>query len=186
MIAATARRCLMAVLPLLIPAAPMAQTVEEKARACSVCHGETGIPVEKNTPIIWGQAGGYMYLQMYAYQRGTRSDPQMANIVRDMDRLEMVALAEHFAQKFWPRFRQPIPPEEIAQRGKQLDEAGECTTCHEDGTHRPRIAGQTYEYLVKTLNDYRTFKRMKWPKNELLSPLQDTDIEALAQYLAAM
>jgi cytochrome c553 len=80
-----------------------------------VCHREKGIPVEKNTPIIWGQAGGYMYIQMDRYQRGTRPHQQMSEIVRDMDRLEMVALAEYFAQKFWPRLRQPIPPEEIAR-----------------------------------------------------------------------
>src|SRR5215212_1818660 len=59
-IAVTVRR-LLSVLPFLIPASSLAQTVEEKARSCSVCHGEAGIPVEKTTPIIWGQAGGYMY-----------------------------------------------------------------------------------------------------------------------------
>ena len=85
MIAVPAHRFLI-VLPFLIPASSLAQTVEEKARSCSVCHGEAGIPVEKTTPIIWGQAGGYMYLQLDAYQRGTRPDQQMSAIVREMDR----------------------------------------------------------------------------------------------------
>jgi cytochrome c553 len=36
-----------------------AQTVEEKAQLCHACHGETGVPQEKGTPIIWGQHQGY-------------------------------------------------------------------------------------------------------------------------------
>ena len=87
MIAVPVRR-LLSVLPFLIPASSLAQTIEEKARSCSVCHGEAGIPVEGTTPIIWGQSGGYMYLQMDAYKRGTRPDQQMSAIVREMDRLE--------------------------------------------------------------------------------------------------
>ena len=183
-IAVTVRR-LLSVLPFLIPASSLAQTVEEKARSCSVCHGESGIPVEGTTPIIWGQSGGYMYLQMDAYKRGTRPDQQMSTIVREMDRLQMVALAEHFAGKFWPNLPRQRLPDEIAERGKQLDEAGGCSDCHEDGTHTPRIASQTYEYLLRALNEYRASKRTKWPKNEFLGPLQDADIDALSKYLAA-
>jgi len=72
MIAVSVRRFLI-VLPFLIPASSLAQTIEEKARSCSVCHGEAGIPVEKTTPIIWGQAGGYMYLQLDATSAAPRT-----------------------------------------------------------------------------------------------------------------
>src|SRR5262249_15688073 len=39
-----------------------AQTIEEKAQACSACHGENGVPQDKATPVIAGQHQGYLYL----------------------------------------------------------------------------------------------------------------------------
>ena len=44
----------------LLPGTPRAATVEEQAQICTACHGENGIPQDKNTPIIAGQKEGYL------------------------------------------------------------------------------------------------------------------------------
>ena len=34
-------------------------TIAAKAKVCTPCHGEAGIPTQKNIPVIWGQNAGY-------------------------------------------------------------------------------------------------------------------------------
>ena len=62
-----------------------------------------------------------------------------------------------------------------------------CATCHGiDGMSKlpeaPNLAGQTEEYLVKALNDFRSGER----KNEMMSmmakTLSDADVANLAAY----
>jgi hypothetical protein len=36
-----------------LPAA--AQSIEEKTQVCAGCHGESGKPIDKTIPVIWGQ-----------------------------------------------------------------------------------------------------------------------------------
>ena len=45
-------------------AASAPDPVAEKAKICATCHGEQGIPINKQTPVIWGQDEGYLYLQL--------------------------------------------------------------------------------------------------------------------------
>ena len=65
--------------------------------------------------------------------------------------------------------------------------AAQCAACHGiDGMSKlpeaPNLAGQTEEYLVKALNDFRTGER----KNEMMSmmakTLSDADVANLAAY----
>ena len=45
-------------------AALAANPVPEKAKTCATCHGEQGVPINKTTPVIWGQDAGYMFYQL--------------------------------------------------------------------------------------------------------------------------
>ena len=69
--------------------------------------------------------------------------------------------------------------------------AVQCQACHGlDGLSKlpeaPNLAGQPEEYLVKSLNDYRTGER----KNEMMSivapALSDADVADLAAYYASI
>jgi cytochrome c553 len=71
------------------------------------------------------------------------------------------------------------------EAGKEKSRA--CAACHgADGNSAtgdfPRLAGQHYDYLVKTLQDYKTGKR----KNAIMAPLvgnlTQRDFEDLASY----
>ena len=77
-------------------------------------------------------------------------------------------------------------------RGREL--AGECSPCHDgDGRTRfgiyPRIAGQTYDYFLLSMKEFRSKERhqryasLMWPSVEKLS---DQDLRDLAAYYSRL
>lgn len=171
--------------------AARAQTLEEKAQMCGGCHGEDGVPQEKTTPIIWGQHQGYLYLNLRDYKRGDRKDDQMTPVVDLLEREDMMALAEYFSKKKWPALRQPAAPRDVAVRAQRANGSVGCTGCHQDsylgeGT-QPRLAGQSREYLLQSMLDFRTRKRGNNPgMSDLMLATSEDDLKALAEYLAGL
>src|SRR4051794_15102212 len=96
------------------PATAHAQSVEEKAQLCAGCHGENGIPQQKNTPVIWGQYQGYLYLELRDYKSGARKNDIMTPLAQTLERDDMMALALYFSQKRWPDLQQPQAPADVA------------------------------------------------------------------------
>jgi cytochrome c553 len=181
------------VLGLLI-SAPMgsstkAQTIEERAQTCAACHGEDGRPKMPEVPIIWGQHAGYMYIQLRDFKSGSRKSDIMQPLVADLERADMLALADYFAKKEWPRlgFTASDSDQKI---GKQTNGAGMCIECHlggflGDGTIA-RLAGQTSTYLERTMLAFKTRERANSPdKSTLLASFADDELKAMARYLAA-
>jgi cytochrome c553 len=78
-------------------------------------------------------------------------------------------------------------------RGRRL--AGECAACHDgDGRTRfslyPRIAGQTYDYLLLSMEEFRSKERhqayaatLMWPS---VANLSDQDLRDLAAYYSSL
>jgi cytochrome c553 len=169
-----------------------ATITEEKAQICASCHGEDGVPIDRSIPIIWGQHQGYLYLQLRDFKRGDRLNEIMKPFVDSMDKAEMMAYAEYYAKKPWPRIDAPQPSAETVKRALVVAEsAGPCTACHQEGFKgdgaQPRTAGQTPEYLKKTMLDFRNKVRLNnsW-MTDLLATMPEQDIDALAQYMAAL
>ena len=167
-----------------------AQTFEDKLAACLDCHGERGIPKEPDVPIIWGQHVGYLYFQLRDYKDGFRKNDIMTAMSADMTKQEMMAFAEHFAKKPWPKIGYRSTPEadRIAQRAAV---GGACTECHLGGyvgdSTVPRAAGQVVTYLEKTMLDFKTKARGNNPaKSTLMATFPDEEIRALAKYLAGL
>lgn len=166
-----------------------AQTFEERVQLCSACHGENGVPQEKATPIIWGQHQGYLYFQLRDYKRGTRKNDAMTSVVADLDRKDMMALAEYFSKKPWPNLRQPAADKATEVRALRGNVAVNCTGCHlaeyqGDGTV-PRLTGQSAEYMTKTIAEFRTRERANNPgMSDLMIAASADDLAALVTYLA--
>jgi len=165
-----------------------AQTFEDKLAACIDCHGDKGIPKEPEVPIIWGQHTGYLYLQLRDYKEGFRKNDIMNAMAADMTKQDMMAFAEHFAKKPWPKtgYRSTPDADRIAERAAV---GGACTECHLGGylgdSTVPRAAGQVVTYLEKTMLDFKTKARGNNPsKSTLLATFSDDEIRALAKYLA--
>ncbi len=167
-----------------------AESLEDKAAACAGCHGEQGTPQEANVPIIWGQHTGYLFIQMRDYKNGERKNDVMNAIVADMNREDMLKIAEHFSKKLWPRGQYKTPePESI--RAQRAAAAGQCVECHLGGYKGdsviPRLAGQQYEYLRKTMIDFKTKERgNNAAMTDLFRTYPDDDLAAMASYLAGL
>jgi cytochrome c553 len=179
-----------ALVVLVVPmAASRAQTLEEKAQICAACHGENGIPQDKATPVIAGQHQGYLYLQLRDYKLGTRANEQMASIAGALERDEMMALAEYFSKQPWPNLRQPAASAEETAIALRANAAIGCTGCHlgeyqGDGT-QPRLAGQSRDYLARTMEDFHTRARANNPgMTDLMRAASAAELPAMAAYLA--
>src|ERR1043166_10251937 len=113
-----------------VPSMPgHADTLEEKAAMCAGCHGESGVPQEKTTPVIWGQWLGYLYLQLRDYKRGDRKDDQMTPVVDLLEREDLLPLAGYFSKKPWPRLGQPAASADVRARAERANGSVGCTGC---------------------------------------------------------
>jgi cytochrome c553 len=164
------------------------QTIEQKAEICSNCHGEAGIPEEKTTPVIWGQQEGYIYIELRDFKRGMRKNEKMARIVQSLEREDMLALAAYFAKKSWPFLEQPRASADVTKRALTAIGSVGCTSCHLDQFQGdgsvPRLTGQSRDYLVKTIADFRTRERANNPgMSDLMIATSEDDLAAIAEYL---
>jgi cytochrome c553 len=165
------------------------QTIEEKAQVCGACHGENGIPQDKAMPIIWGQHAGYLYLQLRDFQKGVRQNEQMQPIVEALSKDDMMALAEYFEKKQWPRLAQPAGSADDTATSRRVNSSIGCTGCHLDQYQGDgsiaRIADQSHDYLIKTMLGFRARTRANNPgMSDLMNAASEDELKAMAAYLA--
>jgi len=162
----------------------LAATVE----TCAACHGEDGVPVSEEIPIIWGQQFYYLYVQLKDFQAGRRANDIMQPIAEAFDKDQMKALAQYFADKPWPEVPAETPTADPGHVAALIDE-GQCSACHNTfmGDSRlPRVAGQQFAYMYKTLLELRDNVRLNAAAMQaLMRTYTDQDLEDLARYLAA-
>jgi len=170
-------------------AAAFADTIEDKAALCAVCHGDKGIPEDKSVPIIWGQNAGYLYLQFRDFQKGARKDDRMThqNVVKE----DALALAEYFSAKPWPNAGAPAASKAETDIAATAIKSVVCTSCHSTlfvgDSSIPRLAGQQRDYLLKTMTDLRDRTRANNPgMSDLLNTVTPQQIAAIASYLAGL
>jgi cytochrome c553 len=182
---------LIAALMLASPSALAQDPIEAKAKACAACHGEAGIPTQKNIPVIWGQNAGYLIYQLRDFKSGARKNDIMSPIAATIEPADVSALAIYFSKLKWPNLQQPPAPADVATKAQSISASVGCPGCHlahfqGDGT-TARLAGQNQDYLVKTMNDFRDKTRGNNPgMSDLMKSISPDDIAALGQYLAGL
>lgn len=185
------RAALLAALTLISSGALAADPIEEKAKLCATCHGEQGIPINKTTPVIWGQNEGYLYLQLRDFKSGSRKNELMSPMAATLEKNDMLALAAYFSKLKWPNLQQPEAPKDVATQALTASASVGCPGCHlahyqGDGT-TARLAGQQRDYLAKTMADFRDGKRGNNPgMSDLMKATSPEDLTALAEYLAGL
>ena len=172
------------------PAAP-APNIAEKIETCAGCHGADGKPVDKTIPIIWGQLPGYIYIQLRDFKRGDRKSDVMGPIASSFEKADILAIGEYFSKKPWPDLAQPRAPKDVARKALEAEHSVGCTGCHLEqfqGTGiMPRLAGQSRDYLAKTIADFRSRARGNNPgMSDLMIATPENDLAALAEYLAGL
>jgi cytochrome c553 len=156
-----------------------------RAQLCAACHGVDGKPVSAIMPIIWGQQSNYLYKQLHDYHSGQRFNAIMAPLVKTIDLPDLRKLADYFAAKTWPAQQTNVavaatPPS-----------ATMCKACHGqnfEGTQAaPRLAGQTYDYLVAAMDSFANAQRTNnLDMPGFMSALTEDQRQAIAHYLSAL
>ena len=171
--------------------AAWADSVEDKASVCGACHGEKGLPAEPAIPIIWGQQDGYLYLQLRDFQKGARKDDQMTPIAQSLSKEDALALAAYFAGKPWPKTEAPDASKADVASAMTAIKSVVCTSCHleqfQGDSSIPRLAGQSDDYLAKTMADFRNRTRANNPgMSDLMNTVTPEQLTAMAAYLAGL
>lgn len=74
------------------------QDTAKLIKACSICHGNDGQGTSPGYPNIGGQNKLYLLSALRAYQNGTRKEPRMEAMIKDLPDSKLEALADYFSK----------------------------------------------------------------------------------------
>ena len=151
-----------------------------KLSVCNECHGANGVRRNATIPVIWGQQENYLLKQLHDFERGDRHDEVMPWAAKTLTQQELGVAAAYFAKQTWPArsagaASTPPPPGLAA-----------CQACH-DTMAAPRLAGQSYEYLVEAMRRFAEGERKNNAIMEkMMAATPAADRQAMARYLSGL
>lgn len=178
-------------------------TMEQRAKACTGCHGPQGQSrPDGYVPRLAGKPAGYLFAQMRNFRDGRRTHVTMAGLLENLDDAMLRELATWFAAQEVP-YPQPasaLPPPAAARRAETLVRQGDvqreipaCTGCHGEALtgiapHVPGLVGLPRDYLVAQLGAWRQDAR-RAPAPDCMATvahrLAADDVAFVSQWLAA-
>jgi len=162
-----------------------AEGVEDKLAVCASCHGADGKPIDATIPTIWGQTEYFLVKQLHDYRSGDRDNNVMASFAKRFTQAELRPAAAALSKRTWPARATPpaavTPPEGIAV----------CQMCHQPnfagGLPAPRLAGQSYEYLVEAMRSFADGERTNNADMvKIMQELSPAKREEIARYIAGL
>jgi cytochrome c553 len=142
-------------------------------------------------PSLAAQNSRYIYLQLRDFQEGRRSNDMMTPMTAGLSKDDMREIADYYSkQKLSSKgFKADA---EKAKLGKAKADETLCAMCHlgefVGQNEIPKVAGQNYDYVVKSLTDFKAKTRTNDAGNmtSVASTLSAADIENLAHYIAGL
>ncbi|MDX1605376.1 MAG: c-type cytochrome [Candidatus Competibacterales bacterium] len=159
---------------------------------CSGCHavpGYTNAYPTYHVPRLGGQNAQYIASALQAYKAGQRDHQTMQANAYDLSEADLRDIGAYLAGFELSDDIPPVRGSAAAGRAKAQD-AG-CAACHGENGREPtqptypKLAGQYEDYLVKSLEDYRSGARQQAIMNGIAGGLSDQDIAHLAAYYAS-
>jgi len=156
-----------------------------KLLVCNACHGDNGAPKNATIPVLWGQQESYLAKQLHDFQSGNRNFEVMSWMTINLSPAELGSAAAYFAKKSWPArsagAASASPPAGVAV----------CQICHQQnfvgGLPAPRLAGQTYEYLVEAMRRYAERERTNnADMMKIMEAMSPAEREAMARYISGL
>jgi len=158
--------------------------------SCAGCHGANGITNNPGVPHLAGQRAAYLYIELKAYQSGTRGESAMNNAVKFLSDDAMVKVAAYFASLDPPTPTVTGAPVNIdpVQAGKAVATAA-CAGCHGNtgisqipGT--PSLVGLDPKYLVDSMKAYKNGQRKHDTMKAMLASVGDGAIHNMSLFYA--
>jgi cytochrome c553 len=144
------------------------------------------------TPSLAGQPDGFIQWQLVFFRNGQRKSPVMQPMAQALKDDDIRNVAAFFAAQK-PGKPEGVSPgdDALMAQARKLVAANRCAACHKDdfsGTQATaRLAGQREDYLLKALRDFKSGARSGGAMAammEVVAPLADGDLRALAHFLA--
>jgi cytochrome c553 len=159
-----------------------------KLLVCNTCHGPDGMPRSAPTPVIWGQQENYLVKQMHDFVKGDRDSEVMAWMATALTQPEIESAAAFFSKKSWPA-KSAAPAAPAAPSQPPI--AAICQACHGQnfvgGLAAPRLAGQTFGYLVETMRRYADGERKNnTDMMRMMEAITPAEREAIARYISSL
>jgi cytochrome c553 len=156
-----------------------------KLLVCGTCHGTEGRPKTASTPIIWGLQENYLVKQLHDFQKGDRKNDVMNWMATALTQEEVAPAAAYFAKKSWPA-RSTTAASAAAPAAVAV-----CQICHQQdfagGLPGPRLAGQSYEYLVEAMRRFADGERTNNnDMAQIMKAMSPADRDAMARYIAGL
>lgn len=184
-------------------AAIAAKGTSNGVAACASCHGAQG---EGNAaasfPRLAGLPAAYLSAQLNHFADGTRQNPIMTTMAKQLSQAERDAVAAYFASL--PAAAGVATDNAdsakasdvgawLATRGRWDQELPACVQCHGPGgigvgNAFPPLAGQSAAYLATQLHAFKDGSRPGGPMNLMTvvaKRMSDADITAVANYFGA-
>lgn len=161
-----------------------------KVQACTLCHGEgdRDRPKGPTIPIVAGQHESYLLKQLTEFQHGQRANDVMEWMSKTLAPSELAPAASALAKMKWPA-RAANAAAGPAPTGVTI-----CGVCHQqnlmgaaraEGGTAPRLAGQSYEYLVAAMREFADGKRTNSSDMvQIMKGISAADRDAIAKYLS--
>jgi len=180
-----------------------ADTLEQRIKACTACHGAQGRATNDGYyPRIAGKPAGYLFNQLRHFRDGRRKHPSMAYMVRYLPDSYLREIAQHFAAQ-----HPPYPPAQtsnlaaaMATRGEQLVKQGDsarnvpaCSACHDQtllGVEPavPGLLGLPHDYLYAQFANWRNGQRHAQQPDcmeQIAKRLSEEDVITVVSWLSA-
>jgi len=179
------------------------ETLAERTRACTACHGKEGRATREGFfPRIAGKPAGYLYNQLVNFRDGRRANPAMVYLVQHMSDAYLKEVAQYFGDLDlpYPPAAATVPPAAQMARGEALVRNGDparklpsCVECHGQALTGvlpaiPGLLGLPRNYLVGEFGAWRNGQRHAASPDcmaDIAQRLSADDVGALATWLAA-
>jgi cytochrome c553 len=178
-------------------------TMAERVRACTACHGDEGRATSDGYyPRIAGKPAGYLYNQLVNFRDGRRRNPMMTYLVSNLPDAYLQEIAVHFSN-LHPPYPPPAAaavPAAVLGRGRALATRGDanrnlpaCTACHGDSLMGvvpavPALLGLPRDYLNSQFGAWRIGARRAAAPDcmaEITRRMSPEDVSAVAAWLAS-
>jgi cytochrome c553 len=179
-------------------------TMAERTRACTACHGEQGkAGPDGYYPRLAGKPAGYLYNQLQNFKQGRRHYDLMARLIDPLSDAYLQDMAQYFSGLKVPY---PAPAllagsasPALLARGQVLAREGDtskglpaCVACHGDqltgvAPAVPGLLGLPLDYLNGQLGAWQSGQRRAHAPDcmaQVVQRLTPEDVMAVANYLA--
>ncbi len=175
----------------------MARGQQIASTVCVACHGLDGMSAVSSNPNIAGMPEQYIAKQLELFKTGSRKNPIMQGMAANLSADDMRALGVYYFSQV-PKSNAMARDAKLADKGQKIFRAGiadlkvpACAGCHGGAgagipSTYPRLAGQWPEYTLAALRSYANASRVNSQMNAIASRLRDSDMEAVAEYVAGM